>query len=77
MLIVDAQVHIWAADEQGVTMFTEELPWLTGEELSWIMGPRVCELLGWRDQALRIGNRFVALLFAMTTCAFCRDIRAV
>ena len=30
-----------------VTLFTEELPWLTGAELEWVMGRGVCEWLGW------------------------------
>jgi L-fuconolactonase len=33
---------------QGVTMFTEELPWLTAEDKEWIMGRGVCEWLGWK-----------------------------
>jgi predicted TIM-barrel fold metal-dependent hydrolase len=33
---------------QGVTMFTEELPWLTADDKEWIMGRGVCEWLGWR-----------------------------
>ena len=33
---------------QGVTMFTEELPWLKGEDLEWVMGRGVCEWLGWK-----------------------------
>jgi L-fuconolactonase len=32
---------------QGITMFTEEIPWLTGEDQAWIMGRGVCEWLGW------------------------------
>ena len=32
---------------QGVTMFTEELPWLTAEDKEWIMGRGVCEWTGW------------------------------
>ncbi len=32
---------------QGVTMFTEALPWLSGEDLDWVMGRGVCEWLGW------------------------------
>ena len=32
---------------QGVTMFTEEIPWLSAEDKSWIMGRGVCEWLGW------------------------------
>ena len=30
-----------------VTLFTEELPWLTGAALEWVMGRGVCEWLGW------------------------------
>ncbi|HEV2008573.1 MAG TPA: hypothetical protein VGQ88_07600 [Burkholderiales bacterium] len=33
---------------QGVTMFTEEMPWLTDEDREWIMGRGVCEWLGWK-----------------------------
>ncbi len=33
---------------QGVTMFTEEIPWLTTEDKAWIMGRGVCEWLGWK-----------------------------
>ncbi len=33
---------------QGVTMFTEELPWLKGHDLEWVMGRGVCEWIGWR-----------------------------
>jgi L-fuconolactonase len=32
---------------QGITMFTEELPWLTAEDKEWIMGRGVCEWTGW------------------------------
>jgi L-fuconolactonase len=32
---------------QGVTLFTEELPWLTPSDQEWIMGRGVCEWLGW------------------------------
>lgn len=31
----------------GVTMFTEELPWLTAEDKTWIMGRGLCEWLAW------------------------------
>ena len=31
----------------AVTLFTEELPWLTADDLAWIMGRGVCEWLGW------------------------------
>ena len=33
---------------QGVTLFTEELPWLTANDKEWIMGRGVCEWLGWK-----------------------------
>jgi len=32
---------------QGVTQFTEEIPWLAGEDLEWVMGRGVLEWLGW------------------------------
>jgi L-fuconolactonase len=32
---------------QHVTMFTEEIPWLTEDDKAWIMGRGVCEWLGW------------------------------
>ena len=32
---------------QNVTMFTEEMPWLTADDKTWIMGRGVCEWLGW------------------------------
>ena len=46
---------IWGTDgsqlpcsyRQGVTMFTEEIPWLKGRDLEWVMGHGVCEWLGW------------------------------
>jgi L-fuconolactonase len=33
---------------QGVTMFTEQMPWLKGQDLEWVMGRGVCEWLGWK-----------------------------
>jgi len=33
---------------QCVTLFTEELPWLTADDKEWIMGRGVCEWLGWK-----------------------------
>jgi L-fuconolactonase len=33
---------------QGVTMFTEELPWLKGEDLEGVMGRGLCEWIGWK-----------------------------
>ena len=32
---------------QAVTMFTEEIPWLTAEDKAWIMGRGLCAWLGW------------------------------
>jgi hypothetical protein len=31
-----------------VTMFTEELPWLSGCDLELVMGRAVCDWLGWK-----------------------------
>jgi L-fuconolactonase len=33
---------------QQVTMFTEEIPWLSEDDKTWIMGRGVCEWLGWQ-----------------------------
>jgi predicted TIM-barrel fold metal-dependent hydrolase len=33
---------------QGITLFTEELPWLKGQDLEYVMGRGVCEWLGWK-----------------------------
>ena len=32
---------------QHVTMFTEEIPWLSADDKAWIMGRGICEWLGW------------------------------
>jgi predicted TIM-barrel fold metal-dependent hydrolase len=32
---------------EAVTMFTEEIPWLTSGDKEWIMGRSLCEWLGW------------------------------
>ena len=32
---------------QAVTLFTEELPWLSAEDQAWVMGRALCEWLGW------------------------------
>ena len=32
---------------QCVTMFTEELPWLTGRDLELVMGNALCAWIGW------------------------------
>ncbi len=34
--------------KQGVTMFTEEMPWLKGDDLEGVMGRGVCDWLGWK-----------------------------
>jgi predicted TIM-barrel fold metal-dependent hydrolase len=33
---------------QGVTMFTEEIPWLNSDDKEWIMGRSVCQWLRWK-----------------------------
>ena len=33
---------------QCVTMFTEEMPFLSAADLEWIMGRGVCEWFGWK-----------------------------
>ncbi len=33
---------------QGLTMFTEEMPWLDAKDKEWIMGRGVCEWLRWK-----------------------------
>ena len=38
---------------QGVTMFTEEMPWFSPDDLEWIMGRAIHEGLGW-DRAATI-----------------------
>ena len=30
-----------------VTLFTEQLPWLSGDDLQLVMGEALCEWLGW------------------------------
>ena len=32
---------------QAVTLFTEELSWLSDEDKEWIMGRAICDWLGW------------------------------
>ncbi len=34
---------------QQVTMFTEEMPWLSDTDKSWIMGRGICAWLGWES----------------------------
>jgi predicted TIM-barrel fold metal-dependent hydrolase len=33
---------------EGVSMFTEHMPWLSAADKEWIMGRGVCEWLGWK-----------------------------
>ena len=33
---------------QGITTYTEQIPWLSGEDLERIMGRGVCEWIGWK-----------------------------
>ena len=42
---------------QHVTMFTEELPWLTSEDKEWIMGRGVCEWIGWKVPIAAVSPR--------------------
>ncbi|MGZ5153660.1 MAG: amidohydrolase family protein, partial [Burkholderiales bacterium] len=37
---------------QAVTMFTEEMAWLSAEDKNWIMGRGLCEWLGWAHPRL-------------------------
>jgi predicted TIM-barrel fold metal-dependent hydrolase len=39
------------AYRQAITMFTEEMPWLTSEDKVWIMGRGLCEWIGWKVPA--------------------------
>jgi L-fuconolactonase len=32
---------------QAITMFTEEIPWLSDDDKEWIMGRGLCEWIGW------------------------------
>ncbi len=53
MLIVDAQVHIWAnntppnPNHRQVATFSEEQPWLSARDTERIMGRALCMGLGW------------------------------
>lgn len=38
---------------QAITLFTEELPWLSPEDRQWVMGRGLCEWLGWALPAAR------------------------
>ncbi len=32
---------------QAISLFTEELPWISSSDLEWVMGRAVCDWLGW------------------------------
>ena len=32
---------------QMITLFTEELPWLSEDDKAWVMGRAICEWLNW------------------------------
>ncbi len=34
--------------QQNITMFTEEIPWLSADDKAWIMGRGICEWIGWK-----------------------------
>jgi predicted TIM-barrel fold metal-dependent hydrolase len=40
-------VRLHCPYRQVITMFTEEMPWLSSADLEWIMGRGVCEWIGW------------------------------
>jgi hypothetical protein len=48
--------YFWGTDitrmpcdyRQCVTMFTEELPWLTERDLERVMGHALCDWIGWQ-----------------------------
>jgi predicted TIM-barrel fold metal-dependent hydrolase len=34
--------------QQNITMFTEEIPWLSADDKAWIMGRSICDWIGWK-----------------------------
>ena len=38
---------------QGMTLFTEELPWLKGTDLELVMGQAFCDWIGWESPRSR------------------------
>ena len=50
------QRMLWGTDlsrspcsyQQNITMFTEEIPWLSADDKAWIMGRGICEWIGWK-----------------------------
>lgn len=55
-----AERMFWGSDlsrlrgpyRECVTMFTEEMPWLSARDLEWIMGRGICEWVEWKSGAL-------------------------
>ena len=43
--------HLPCSWRQTITMFTEEMPWLSARDKTLIMGEAVCRWLGWRRPA--------------------------
>ncbi len=37
---------------QAITLFTEELPWLSAADQEWVMGRAICDWLGWPVDAV-------------------------
>jgi predicted TIM-barrel fold metal-dependent hydrolase len=37
--------------QNAISLFTEELPWLSSRDKEWIMGRALCEWLGWQIPA--------------------------
>jgi predicted TIM-barrel fold metal-dependent hydrolase len=42
---------------QAVTMFTEELPFLSADDKAWVMGKGLCAWLGWTDHQANAGGQ--------------------
>jgi hypothetical protein len=40
---------------QAITLFTEELPWLSAADQEWVMGRAVCDWLSWPIDGLQSG----------------------
>ena len=34
--------------KQNITMFTEEIPWLSADDKNSIMGQGICDWIGWK-----------------------------
>jgi predicted TIM-barrel fold metal-dependent hydrolase len=48
--------HLHCSYRQAVTMFTEEIPWLTTDDKMWIMGGALCEWLNWAERNVGSGT---------------------